>query len=186
MTGSNRRPSRCKRDALPAELTAPQEMRSNASVWEMQKKTSAIAMMADALEEDLVYGVFECFAGLELRLVRRAYLNCFAGPRITTRCRFAMRNRERAETYEPNFALCSSKIRRYCQKHYRRHGQRQLLTTRYLGQLALRDHFCSWQPLLTRFIMLQHKNTGRFYGRSKKKSQKTEVFWGYPCADCAN
>jgi len=62
-------------------------------------------MMADALEEDLVYGVFECFAGLELRLVRRAYLNCFAGPRITTRCRFAMRNRERAETYEPNFAL---------------------------------------------------------------------------------
>jgi hypothetical protein len=80
-------------------------MRSNPSVLEMQKKTSAIAMMADALEEDLVYGVFECFAGLELRLVRRAYLNCFAGPRITTRCRFAMRNRERAETYEPNFAL---------------------------------------------------------------------------------
>ena len=71
----------------------------------MQKKTSATAKMADALKEDLVYGVFECFAGLELRLVRGAYLNCFAGSRVTTRCRFAMRNRERTETYEPNFAF---------------------------------------------------------------------------------
>ena len=69
MTGSNRRPSRCKRDALPAELTAPQAMRSSASVWEMQKKTSAIAKMADALEDDLVYGVFKSFTGLELWLV---------------------------------------------------------------------------------------------------------------------
>ena len=105
VTGSNRRPSRCKRDALPAELTALQGMRSNASVWEMQKKTSAIAKMADAFKEDLVYCVFECFAGLKLRLVRRAYLNCFTSPRITTRCCFAMRNRERTETYEPNFAF---------------------------------------------------------------------------------
>jgi hypothetical protein len=71
----------------------------------MQKKTSAIAMMADALKEDLVYGVFERFTSLELRLVRRANLNCFAGSWITTRCRFAMRNRERTEPYEPNFAF---------------------------------------------------------------------------------
>ena len=61
--------------------------------------------MADAFKEDLVYCVFECFAGLKLRLVRRTYLNCFAGSRITTRCRFAMRDRERTETYEPNFAF---------------------------------------------------------------------------------
>jgi hypothetical protein len=105
VTGSNRRPSRCKRDALPAELTAPQALRSNASVWEMQKKTSAIAMMADARKEDLVYGVFKRFTGLEFWLVRRSDLNCFAGPRIASRRCFAMRNRKRPESDKANFAL---------------------------------------------------------------------------------
>src|SRR6056297_2719905 len=73
LEGSNLRPSPCKGDALPAELSTP-----------------GIS--------PLFYRVFEAFASLECRSLRRLDLNRFAGGRIAARASGSLLDREGAES----------------------------------------------------------------------------------------
>src|SRR4051812_329476 len=70
MTDLNRRPSRCKRDALPAELIARIDSCEPPSRSKRRDAPSNVEFVAQAL------------AGLELRLFRRGDLYLFPGSRI--------------------------------------------------------------------------------------------------------
>jgi hypothetical protein len=99
MTGSNRRPRRCKRRALPAELIAREDRTSNTrfrSIPRLQRLTylrprqrnagcpinGQPASDLPAGRERLVNGDLQTLASLELRLVRRWNLNALPGPRV--------------------------------------------------------------------------------------------------------
>ena len=64
---------------------------------------SALVQMRTSMENVLVNGLFQCLAGLELRCIPGRNLNGFAGSRVATGGRFAMRNAKGSEADKPNF-----------------------------------------------------------------------------------
>src|SRR5574337_1713 len=74
LRGSNPRPSPCKGDALPAELSTPKSV--------------------------LVYGILQGFASLEARHFARRNLDCLSGLRIASGTCRTMLDRECAETHQ--------------------------------------------------------------------------------------
>ncbi len=59
------------------------------------------------MENVLVNGLLQCLAGFEFRYIGRGYLNGFAGSRVATGGRFAMRNAKGSEADKPNFTAAS-------------------------------------------------------------------------------
>src|ERR1700693_5526191 len=96
MRDSNPRPSRCKRDALPAELIAQTYHRTRTS--ELFRSRGACRRMR------LVQLVAQPLAVLKLRLLRRGALNLLASTRVAPLRRGAPSHRERTKTDEPNLA----------------------------------------------------------------------------------
>ena len=110
MTGSNRRPSGCKPDALPAELTARWRPCRLFLVilqgFRLQKTTAAPIWGGRRFPEYgkiLVHRVLQALAGLELGLLRSRDIDCFTSARITARGCSAFGNRERAKADQTDF-----------------------------------------------------------------------------------
>ena len=101
MTGSNRRPPRCKRGALPTELIAPIELSIQALSADIKKNNADHPVIAGIIREldviSLVNGFLQSFPSLEFRNVRSLDLYSFASPWVAALCRLAMANAERAE-----------------------------------------------------------------------------------------
>src|SRR5882757_4880063 len=125
MTGSNRRPSRCKRDALPTELIAPalpdlfhqasagkriaenrpKPLYRNHAGNATGRRAKAQAAGAEPVGDQRasVDGVFERLSGLELRLLRSRNIDLLARARVAPFGRGALRDDKRAEADETNF-----------------------------------------------------------------------------------
>ena len=95
MTGSNCRPPRCKRGALPTELIA--------RVGTMAPDAAGPGADVAAAPDALVDGVLKALAGLELGLVGGRNLDLLAGPRIAAFRGGALRHDEGAEIHQAHF-----------------------------------------------------------------------------------
>ena len=118
MRGSNPRPSGCKPDALPAELTAlPCPACARVYRLPAPQKTTGRHLCGDGRlhclsnssdggrgppERQLVHRVLEALAGLEFRLVRRRNLDGVTGARVAASGRGPLRHAERAEADQPH------------------------------------------------------------------------------------
>ena len=106
LTGSNRRHSPCKGDALPTELST-RDRRNRQIVWQDEfgvdarrasTPTSDLETALLTAERALVYSIFECLASTELGHAGGLDLDCLAGPRIATRARCALADFEGAKS----------------------------------------------------------------------------------------
>src|SRR3546814_10670692 len=100
VTGSNRRHSRCKRDALPAELTAPPKPDQNSTGRHRINGAAGPKWQYDAWS--LVHSVLEALARLELRLLGCRDLNPLTRAGIAPFGRSTLANGEGAEAHEAN------------------------------------------------------------------------------------
>ena len=144
--------SRCKRDALPAELTAPQAMRSSASVWEMQN--IGHRKMADALEEDLVYGVFKSFPALNFGWFD-ALFELFHRSVDYALLSLCDAKQKRTEPYKPYFAFVLQRTGDIIENTINGTGSVDFRQPGIWATCPTRS-FLFMATLLTRFIMLQH------------------------------
>src|SRR5437764_3164013 len=101
MTDSNRRPSRCKRDALPAELIA-RSLPTRTRLARFFSRSSEAGKHGPRGRgpSALVEFVAKPLSGFELGLLRGGNLDLFAGARITAFRGGAAGNREGAEPDE--------------------------------------------------------------------------------------
>ena len=114
VTGSNRRPTRCKRAALPAELTARSFLYNRifyiAENRTMYPKTEPAAQRQPVHTQVrknrclVVNRVLEPFTCFELRLLGSRDLDRFTSPRITAGRGLPISNAESTETNQSNFS----------------------------------------------------------------------------------
>src|SRR5690606_33628363 len=101
VTGSNRRPSRCKRDALPAELTALARgavrcaLKTKDADRECGRRQTVTSVAS-------VERVLEALACLELGLLGGRNLDRLASARVAALARSPAGHRERAEANQPD------------------------------------------------------------------------------------
>ena len=96
VTGSNRRPPRCKRGALPAELTA----RSPARRTKRRRPPAEAVGAGRRFRKPSVHGVLQNLARLEPGLPRGRYVDALSGSRIAAFGSAAFDDAERAEADE--------------------------------------------------------------------------------------
>src|SRR6266851_587789 len=95
MTDSNRRPPRCKRDALPTELIAP-TCRTRTPQWGGGNRAGVAPLLVELVAQAL--------ARLKLGLLRRGDPDLLAGPGVAPFRGGAGGNREGAKPDETNLA----------------------------------------------------------------------------------
>ena len=96
LTGSNRRHSPCKGDALPAELST----RSWNKIEDMKKPVKTGFFVPCAPWGALVYGILQAFASLKSGHIAGLDLDGFTGTRVASRASRTCFDRERAESNE--------------------------------------------------------------------------------------
>ena len=116
--GSNPRPTRCKRVALPAELTT--HMPAGAEGIHAPKVSADpyIGPAPKKIAKKLaVHGVLKRSASLEFRLLRCSDLDGLASARVATGCSCTMCHRESTETDNTNLAAAFQRTfdaRKHC------------------------------------------------------------------------